>query len=308
MFSSSASQTTPYVSRFFEASSLAGLERMRFSPRRAVEGNFSGRHRSRRRGGAGEFVDYREYAPGDDVRRIDWKAMGRMGRAYLKIFQDETDLNCTLVLDVSGSMAQGAGNQTAGAKLEWMQYFATALSHLIVFNRDAVGLAVIGEQLTEYIAPSSSTQSRQLMHHTIEQLEAAGTTQLGQGLEDVLKRSPRGGVLVILSDFLVDSIDEVVSRIRTFRARGWEVITIHLIHPDEQNLPDGNAFRFAGLEGDGVVSCQLSEVRHAYQQRFEALAVMIRNVLSSSGSDYYRVSTNESYLEVLRSFLVVRGA
>ena len=149
---------------------------------------------------------------------------------------------------------------------------------------------------------------RQLIHHTIEQLKPAGVTGLAQGLEDLLNRSTRRGVLVMLSDFLVDSMDEVVARLRNFRARGWEVITLHLIHPDEQNLPDGNAFRFAGLEGDGVVNCQLSEVRRAYQQRFETLATSTRNVLSGNGCDYYRVSTSESYLDVLRSFLVVRGA
>ncbi|PAY16764.1 hypothetical protein CKO51_24805 [Rhodopirellula sp. SM50] len=309
----SSSHTQPYVSRFFDASALAGFEQMRFSPRRAVDGSFSGRHISRRRGGSGEFVDYREYSPGDDVRRIDWKAMGRMGRAYLKIFQDDTDLNCTLVLDGSGSMAQGGVTRGSrqdlrGSKFDWMQHFATALSHLIVFGRDAAGLAVIGQGLDDYLAPSSSLQSRQLMHHTIEQLTPTGATGLGQGLEELLNRATRRGVLVVLSDFLVDSMDEVVARLRNFRARGWEVITLHLIHPDEQNLPDGNAFRFAGLEGDGVVNCQLSEVRRAYQQRFEALTTSTRKVLSGIGCDYYRVSTSESYLEVLRSFLVVRGA
>ena len=108
---------------FFEPAKLGGLEKMRFSTPRRVEGSYSGWHVAKRRGGAGEFVDYREYAPGDDLRRLDWKAMGRTGRSYLKLYQDETDLRCTLVLDCSGSMAQGSRtpSDARGSKLEWMQ-------------------------------------------------------------------------------------------------------------------------------------------------------------------------------------------
>src|SRR5436190_16077303 len=116
-------------SRFFEPQKLSGLERMRFTTPRRVEGSYSGRHIAKRLGGAGEFVDYREYSPGDDLRHVDWRVMGRMGRAYLKLFQDETDLSCTLVLDCSGSMLQGDQPKSARgqSKLAWMQYFSTAL-------------------------------------------------------------------------------------------------------------------------------------------------------------------------------------
>lgn len=295
---------------FFEPSKLGGLEKMQFTTSRRVEGSYSGRHIAKRRGGAGEFVDYREYSPGDDLRRLDWKALGRTGRSYLKLFQDETDLRCTLLLDCSGSMFQGARSafDLRGSKLQWMQYFATALSHLIIVGRDAVGLCCVRQKIEEHLPPVASMQHRSLLHRSIERLEADGETNLAIGLDQLLVQSTRRGVLLAMSDFLVPNIDSVISSFRKFRSRGWEIVVMHLVHPDEERLPDGNAFRFVGLEGDGEVNCQLAEIRKAYQERFESHMKSTRTALVSAGCDYYRIRTDESYLDVLRSFLVTRGA
>lgn len=296
-------------SRFFEPGQLSGLEKMRFTSKRRVEGAYSGRHVAKRRGGAGEFVDYREYSPGDDLRRIDWKAMGRTGRTYLKLFQDETDLHCTLLLDCSGSMLQGGWpHKPKGSKLEWAQYFATALAHLIVLGRDAVGLAVVREQLLNYLPPTSSMQQRALVHQCVEDLQATGKTRLSQGLGDLLLQSKRRGVLIMLSDLLVEDFELVIAKLRTFRARGWEIIALHVVHPDEQRLPQGNAFRFTGQEDDGFVNCQISEVRHAYEKRFAQHVTATRAALVAVGCEYYFASTSENYLDVLRTFMVLRSS
>ncbi|MCA9264752.1 MAG: DUF58 domain-containing protein [Planctomycetales bacterium] len=297
-------------SRFFEPAKLAGLEKMRFTTTRRVEGAYSGRHVAKRRGGAGEFVDYREYAPGDDLRRLDWKAMARTGRSYLKLFQDETDLRCTLLLDCSGSMNQGSqlSSPARGSKLEWMQYFSTALTHLIILGRDAVGMSTVHERASHFIAPVGTVQQRDLIFHAIQQLSAGGPTDLSSALDDVLVKSRRRGVLLVISDFLVPSLAQVVASIRKFRARGWEVIAIHLVHPDEEQLPRGNAFQFVGWEEDGRVNCQVAEIRQAYQERFAQHLQFTRNSLYSVGCDYHVVRTAESYLDVLRSFMVLRSA
>lgn len=295
---------------YFEPSKLAGLEKMRFTTSRRVEGSYSGRHIAKRRGGAGEFVDYREYSPGDDLRRIDWKALGRTGRTYLKLFQDETDLRCLLVLDCSGSMSQGArsSKDLRGSKLEWIKYFSTALAHLIVLGRDAVGLCTVNSNMDQYLSPIASVQQRLLVHQSIERLTSHGVTDLASGLDTALIQSTRRGVMIIMSDFLVPSLEKVIASIRKFRARGWEVITLHIVHPDEEKLPDGNAFRFNGLEEDGFVNCQVAEIRQAYVERFREHVKQTRTALYSTGCDYHLVRTSESYLDVLRSFMVTRSA
>lgn len=289
---------------------LAGLERMRFTTSRSVEGSYSGRHVARRMGGAGEFVDYREYSPGDDLRRVDWKALGRMGRTYLKLYQDETDLSCTLLLDCSGSMLQGAKSFSdyRGSKLDWMKYFSTALSHLIVLEHDAIGLGVCRDTLVDYLPPASSAQQRALAHATIEKLMPTGQTDLSKALDELIIRARRRGVLLVISDFLVPDLDRVLAGCRKFRSRGWEIITLHLVHPDEERLPAGNAFRYVGLESDGEVRCQWSEVHQEYEKRFAAHLASTRAALLSIGCDYHRALTSISYLEVLRKFLVERRA
>ncbi len=297
------------VSPFFEASRLTGLESMRFSTQRRVEGSYSGRHVAKQRGGAGEFVDYREYSPGDDLRRLDWKAMGRTGRSYLKLYQDETDLRCTLFLDASGSMTQGVRRNSNGvSKLAWMQYFATAFSHLLLLGRDSAGLAIINDQFFDYLAPVASFQQRGLLHQKIASLNAQGGTDLAHGFDQLLLQAKKRGVIVVLSDFLVSSIDPTLAGVRKLRSRGWEVITIHLVHPDEERLPQGNAFRFEGLESDGVVDCHVHEIRAAYEERFQSHLRETRAALQSVGCDYHLVRTNTDYLEVLRDFLVLRSA
>jgi len=300
--------TKPNI-RYLDSAALTKLERMRFTTHRRVEGSYSGRHISKRMGGSGEFVDYREYTPGDDLRRVDWKAMGRMGRAYLKLFQDETDLNCTMLLDSSGSMLQGAKSPRnhQGSKLEWAQFFATALSHLIVLQRDAAGLATSVDNSVVYLPPSSLIAQRGVLHQAIENLFPRGKTNLEEILNDIHLRGKRRGVMIVLSDFLVDSMEPVLSNLRKFRMRGWELVTLHLVHPDEQRLPAGNAFRFVGLELEGFVNCMTSQVRKDYEDRFQKHLEKTRSTLLGVGAEYHLISTATSYLDVLRSFLILRG-
>jgi uncharacterized protein (DUF58 family) len=295
-------------SRFFEPQRLSGFESMRFTTSRRVDGTYSGRHLAKQLGGAGEFADYREYTPGDDLRRLDWRVMGRMGRAYLKLFQDETDLSCTLLIDASQSMSQGALSTTKlqGSKLEWTQYFATALAHMILLGRDSVGLAVLKGSLDDYLPPSSAVQQRGLIHSKIASLQPKSDSRLDEGLDELMVRVKRRGALMILSDFLVPSIDRTMASIRKFRSRGWEIIALHLTHSDEEKLPDGNAFRFVGWEGEGTVNCQVNELRKEYIERFEQHMSTTRASLVSVGCDYHRISVSTPYLDVLRSFLVTR--
>src|SRR4051794_8094902 len=146
-------------SRFLDLRALSAVAHMRFVTRRQIEGSFSGRHRSKQQGGAAEFVDYREYVEGEDLRRLDWKVLARTGRAYTPLYQDETNLLCTLLIDASSSMLFSGHDRVGGpgSKLEYAQYLATAFSQIISRQQDQIGVAIASEGLEEVIAPGSTS-------------------------------------------------------------------------------------------------------------------------------------------------------
>lgn len=287
---------------------MASLAHMRFATSHQIEGNYTGRHRSSQLGGSGEFADYREYSEGEDLRRLDWKVLGRTGRAYTRLYQDETNLVCTLAIDASGSM--GFGDDTAGqspmGKLEYVRWLATAISHIIGRQQDQVGLALLADGLQNHTGVGATSSHVRQIHRLIEQVKTTPTTKLAVGLRTLFDRSRRRGVLMLMSDFLCDDLEQVFASLRLFRHRRWEVINMHIVHPLEERLPEGVAWRFEGLENDGVANCSPADLADAYQQRFEAHAQTVRTLSLASGCEYRRVSTAVPYLQTMGQFLVTR--
>ena len=296
-------------SRFLDLRLLAALERLRFTTRRRIDGAYSGRHQSRQLGGAGEFVDFREYTPGDDLRRLDWKVMARTGRTYLRMYQDETNLSCTMLVDVSRSMLFGGAPRAGGpgSKLQYAQYLTTALSHIVSQGQDQVGLAIASDKLHDFVPPGGTPEHVARVHSIIEAIRPCATTALGESIRQLFARLSRRGVLLVLSDFLCDDPEDIFSAIRLFRSRYWEVVCLHLVHPLEEKLPTGTAYRFDGLENEGHVDCSPAEISQRYQARFEAHCAMIRSMSLADGCDYRRVSTATPYVQTLAGFLVDRS-
>jgi len=295
-------------SRFLDLRALASLERMRFTTRHRIEGSYSGSHTSRQQGGAGEFVDYREYSGSEDLRRLDWKVLGRTGKAFVRIHEEETNLLCTLALDASGSMDfRGIVRRDGGSKLEYAQYLSTALAHVITRGQDQVGLALLDRQLQSMLPPGATLTHLNQIYASIEQIVPRPTTSMAPGLRELFERCRRRGVLLLISDFLMDDLEDVFGALRLFRHRGWEVIVLHLVHPEEERLPEAAAFRFEGMEAEGRVDCSPAEIRVVYRERFAAHLAMVRQLALAGACDYRRVSTAIPYLQTLGGFLVERA-
>ncbi|HEY2837889.1 MAG TPA: DUF58 domain-containing protein [Pirellulales bacterium] len=315
----SATTAAP-LSRFLELGRLATLSHLRFAPRFRIEGAYSGRHPSRRQGGAGEFADYREYTDGEDLRRLDWKVLGRSGRAYVRLYQDETNLVGMLAIDCSGSMRFGersagraamaraaTSGRRADGKLEHAQFLATAFGHVIAQGQDQVGLALLDERLQTFIPPGGTGSHLSRVNSAIEQIETKPISRMAEALRELFQRVARCGVLILISDFLQDDVGDVFNALRLFRRRRWEVVALHLVHPDEEQLPTGVAYRFEGLENDGVIISSPAEVAQRYEQRFKEHLSATRTLALSAGCDYQLVPTGIDYLETVRKFLVARS-
>lgn len=312
--------------RFLEWRQLVALEHMRFVTPNRVDGPYSGRHRSRAMGGSGEFADYRPYTPGDDLRRLDWRVLGRTGRAYIKRFQEDTNLACLPVIDCSGSMRfDGQPSKSVGTgwlkkgtdvvaarsaapdKLTYAQYFTTALTHLVTRGGDRTGLGLVGDGLHSYLSPGSTESHAHTLYEAIENIETVNRSDLAGGLESIIARVRGRGVMLLLSDLLVDDVQDLTAALRHYRHRGWELVLLHLIHPDEEELPEGVAFQFEGLEGEGNVKCRVSEIRDLYRLRWREHLERARSIATAVGADYRRISTATSYLDTLGQFLVQRA-
>jgi hypothetical protein len=142
------------------------------------------------------------------------------------------------------------------------------------------------------------------MQEAIANARCDGPTYLSESLNDVFMRVRRRGVLLVVSDFLVETLDPVVAALRLFRSRGWETVALHIVHPDELRLPEGVAFRFTGLEGELAVNCRPAEIRQQYERRFASHLEVVRGGLLAAGCDYRRFLTSTDYLQAVRSFFV----
>ncbi|HSU67406.1 MAG TPA: DUF58 domain-containing protein [Tepidisphaeraceae bacterium] len=278
---------------------------MRFATKQQIEGSYTGRHRSRQQGGSTEFVDYREYSPGEDLRRLDWKVLGRTERQVVRLYQDETNLVCTLAIDASESMR--FGSHRGSTKLEYAQSLATGMSHVIGRQQDQVGLAVLAGGLRDVLPPGGTPGHLHRVQGAIESLKTEPATDLAGSLHDLFGRLTRRGVLAVFSDFLVDDLEKTFASIRLFRHRRWEVILLHLVHPDEERLPEGLAYRFEGMENDGAIACSPAEIRQEYEKKFEDYASSVRSLALAAGCDYRRISTAVPYMQTLGGFLVERS-
>lgn len=297
-----------FASRYLDLATVARLARLRFATRHIVEGPSLGRHASRRAGGSIEFTDFRPYTPGDDLRKLDWKAFGRLGRAYVRTFQDDTRLSATLALDGSASMLFGAASETdlAGSKLEHARRLAANLAYVLTAGQDRAGLAILSRGLDDFLAPGGSPTHLKRLLELLEVTAPRPVTGLASGLRKLLSLLPQRGVLVVMSDFLDPDLESVFTTLRMFRHRHFEVVCLHLIHPEEERLPELRSCLFDGLEGEGEVVSSPREIGEAYARRFAAFVDTVKAMAHATGCEHRRVSTARSWTSVLESFLVER--
>ncbi|KAA3658366.1 MAG: DUF58 domain-containing protein, partial [Calditrichaeota bacterium] len=248
------------VLRFIDPKILASISGMELRAKTVVEGFLSGLHKSPYKGFSVEFAEYRQYTPGDDPRYIDWKVFGRFDRYYVKEFEEETNLNCHIVLDLSNSMSFSSNDLT---KLEYASYLAASLAYLISKQRDGIGLVTFGDKIETHIPAQVRSGHLQSILLELSQLKTAERTDIGLPLHQVADAINKKGMVVLISD-LLDDPEKIIHAIQHFRFRGHEVLVFNIFDAAEITFPYQNTIKFVGLEGEGDFTAIPYNVRDDY--------------------------------------------
>jgi len=285
---------------------LAKLQGLQLRARHIVEGYVAGLHRSPLHGFSIEFAEHREYAPGDDLRYLDWKVFGRTDKYYLKQFEDETNLICYLVLDMSESMRY----QSSGAPLSKFQYaqcVAAALAWLVLHQQDSVGLVTFDCTIRALIRPSSSPSHLKPLLHALEAADPQAKTSTGPIFHELAERLHKRGVVVVLSD-LFDDVPSMLAGLKHFRHRRHDVIVLHVLDPAELEFPFRQPLLFKGLEQLPDVLVDGRSLRKAYLAEFDRFLTAVRQGCRSQQMDYVPLRTDQSLGTALSSYLASRMA
>lgn len=265
-------------------------------------GSVSGMHASPHRGASVEFAEYRRYVPGDDLRRLDWRAYGRTDRYYVKEFEADTNLRMCLVLDTSGSMGFGSTELT---KIDYARRLAGSLAYLAVQQGDAVGLTCIAEEITRTVPPRRTPSHLRGINDILQHATAEGDTQLVSRLHEYAETTRQRALVVILSDLFVDtgSLREAFDHLRF---RKHDVAVFHLLDPQELGFEFRRPTRFVDMEGGVSVFADPSEIADRYQRAVADYLREIKSIVLESAIDYHRISVDEDYEQVLLRFLAGR--
>jgi len=288
---------------FLDPAVVARLGTLELKARTIVEGFLTGLHRSPFKGFSVEFAEYRQYIPGDDLSTIDWKVYARSDRHYIKKFEEETNLDCHVLIDVSGSMAYGSGGIT---KYEYARCLAASLGYLMNRQRDAIGLTAFDERVVESLPASARAGQLRAFLLSLDRLRIGRETNVSKPLHQVAESLTKRGMVVLISD-LLDDPGSVIRGLKHFQFRGTDVIVFQILDPDELTFPFARATRFEDLETGEEVMAVPVVVREHYLKAIGDLVGRYKRELGACGIDYHLLSTAEPLEIALMSYLSTRG-
>ena len=275
------------------------IGRLEIRARHIVEGLMSGMHRSPYFGQSIEFLQHRQYVPGDDLRHVDWKVWGKQDRLYVKQYEEDTNLRACLLVDLSASMSYGNGPMT---KCDYAVTSAAALAYLLLRQHDAVGCVAFDETVRSTVPIRTNTRHLSSILRALGTAEPRDKTNLTSVLAAAAENYPRRGLMVLLSDLLVDA-DDLLRGLRKLRQRGHDVLVLHVMDDDELDFPFAGPARFEGLESADHLNCNPRALREGYLAALEEFLATIRRGCARDRIDYALVRTSAPLDAALVEFL-----
>jgi uncharacterized protein (DUF58 family) len=314
------------VSRFLDPAVVSRLGNMDLKARLIVEGYIAGLHRSPYHGFSVEFAEYRQYMQGDNIKTIDWKVFGKTDRSYVKLFEEETNLIGTILLDKSGSMGfpsaeearerergerrrrhrnRSEGEGEAGPPLTKLNYgsmLAASLAYIMIRQQDAVGLCLFDDEVRTMI-PHRSV--RKQLFHILQNLEAVSPgrkTSVSPALHEIAERMKRRGLMILISD-MMDNPDAIIDGLKHFRHRQHEVIVFHVLDPREVDLDYKDEVEFEDLESGRRLRLEPAFLREQYSQDVAGWIDRLNRNCRNHQIDYNLLRTDTPYDQALTAFL-----
>ncbi len=289
----------PDSKRFLHPDALARISRLDLRAKQIVEGFLSGAHRSPFFGHSVEFLQHREYVPGDDLRHVDWQVWARQDRLVVKQFEEETNLRCYLLVDSSRSMEYAGGGIS---KFEYASTLAASLAWLVLQQHDAVGCLTFDDDIREVIPASAAAGHLPTIADRLSRTTRREASRWDTIFARVAEVFPRRGVMLVLSDFLGDD-RQIVKGLRTLAERGHEIAALQVLDDDELDFNLEGPTRFEDLEAEGFLACNPRALRDSYLAAVQEYLDRFRHGVAAAGMQYKLARTSRNFGAVLAEFL-----
>jgi len=267
--------------------------------RNVVEGFLAGMHRSPYFGQSVEFVQHREYAPGDDYRRIDWKVWSKTDKYYIKQYEEDTNLRTMLIVDASESMQFGSGAMT---KYDYACTVAAALAWLLLRQQDAVGMVTFDTRIRSRVPAGTRRTQLNTILDALEADRPEKKTDLSVILRQVAEENSLRGMVVVISDLLVEQ-EGLFRGLSLLKRRGHDVLVLHILDDQELDFDYSGTTRFEGLEKAGDLVCDPRSLRHGYLRALAEYLESLRRFCAGNTIDFRTIRTSEHLDAALAYYL-----
>ncbi len=283
---------------------LMRIKNLELRAKAVVEGFLTGLHRSPYHGFSVEFSEYRQYSPGDDPRYLDWRLFARSDRYYIKRFEDETNLRCWLLVDLSRSMGFGSGT-SENTKAEYAKTAAATMAYFMTLQRDAVGMMTFDETIREFLPARFRTGHMRRLMLGLENSLGGKNTDLITPIEQMADLVTKRGLVVLISDVLTP-VEPLRQSLSYLRSRGHEVVLLRVLDPSETEFSFRDPVMFHDLETGREIYVDPDAVRESYLKNFHEHAAALQQICDTLGIDLISVSTAQPLEYVLFDFLNMR--
>ncbi len=290
------------LQRFLDPKVLGGISGLDLVAKTVVDGFVAGLHRSPDFGFSQEFAEYRAYAPGDDLRHVDWNVFARTEKMFLKRYRGETNCQLTILLDMSRSMQFGSQGME---KIEYARFLAACLAYLAHGQRDAAGIVIFDDEVRNFVPPSTRQGQLARILHAIESAKIGTRTQFENPFRHVQEFMRRRGIVVTISDFW-DSPEKIIKTVAPLRFRGTELVLFHLLDPEELHPKLNAPALLEDLETGETLEVSPDYAAHEYPAKIQAHIADIKSRAQGAGIDYFLIDTSRPLDGALREYLAIR--